>query len=721
MSKRTTIAMAVIAGGLLLYILAYERHTLSSGELSGREGRLLESFVRDRVTKLEIEREGGRVVLERERDEEDELGEWKLVEPVTAEIDFDAVDSLMGALEWADARRTIEGVTAEDRERFGLDEPRLRAWFTVAARRVPIAFGGEDPQKSGLYVQLEDESVAYVVGRDVYEALDHDAGWFRSKEMLASVAPNRAERVTIGGGRGERRLGRRHGRWWIEAPFEGLASAGAVQEMLRKLHELRAARFVDDDPEELSRYGLDEPAHVVHLSRPRADGNETVEATLRIGRPCDEHEGELYARVDEGPVVCVDAGVAEALAKPAEDLRERRLVTARDDEVERVEIRSGNRTLELWREEGAWKLRSRQGSREEQGTADPQGVADFLAAMRDARARGFEEATDAALRERGLTSPTVTLTLHLTPEDDEAERREVAALGRSSAEAAWARRDDEPAILELPAEAAARLSTSPLPFRERTLLDEDDEAATRFVIRRGQEREVVEKRDGEWRVVEPIAIAADEGVMRTLTRGIAELEAQRFVAERPAEEHGLSAPRFVVEASFGDGDGASTHILRIGAPAEDGSFATLGDDPTVFVVDAHLVDEIGGAVADRGALAVPRSEVERLVVERGGSRVEVTPGSAETDEGRLLLDRLATLRAAGSTGYGASSNAAGLSRPRARLTVVRRPGGPEPREVVIVLGAEEDGRVHARRSDLDVGWLLAAEAAAPFLEEQPRD
>lgn len=756
MSKRTTIVLAVIAAGLLAFILVYERHTLSSGDLEGREGRLLQTFVRDRVTKLEIEREDGRVVLERTRSGEDELGEWRITEPVAADVDFDAVDSVMGALEWADARRTLTGISAEDRERFGLTSPRLRAWFTVADRRVPIAIGGEDPQESGLYAQLEDESVAYVVGRDVYEALDHDAGWFREKELLTDVGPSRAERLTLEGEAGERRLVRRDGRWWLEAPVEGLASAGAVQEILRKLEDSKAERFVADAPESLAQYGLDAPAHVARVARTRGDGNETVEAVLAIGGPCGEHEGELYARVDDGPVVCVDADTVEPLGRDVDALREGRLLSVRDDEVERITIASGNRELEVWREGGEWKLRSKQGPRETEASADPEGVADFLRTLRDTRAQAFLPADPEAVRARGLTNPTATVTVGLASSEEEA-RTEVVTLGAVEADAAWARRGEEPALLQLSPAVAQTLSTSPLPFRARRLVREDGGQVTRLLVRRPEVREVVEDGSDGSRVVEPLAAPADAAALRAAGRELASLTAERFVAERATAEHGLDAPRLVVEATFEDAVGAAaeddghdhahdhgeaeesaegaadrpatrSYVLRVGASTEGGAFARLGDDAAVFVVSEQLVDALDGPLVDRGLLGSDARHVERLRIERGAQRLDLRrQGDGWTTEGGpadgasadALLRTLETLRATDTTSYGPAPAAAGLTRPRARITVTRSADAPEPREYTIVVGATEgEGEgapVHARRADLDVGFLLPAQAASVLL------
>ncbi|MBW2465104.1 MAG: DUF4340 domain-containing protein [Deltaproteobacteria bacterium] len=236
--------IAVLLGA---YIGFYERGTMSTGEMASRRGRLLTRFVRDRVDRVVLERteeQGGRVVLERQRDDDDELGEWRLVEPVEWPADVDAVDTLLGALEWANARRTLEGIDAEDRARFGFDAPGLEASFTAAGQEVPLVFGGEDALESGLYLTLDDPTTAYVVGQDLYEALDHDANHFRERALLSHFGTSGAVLLAIDDDAGERRVEKRDGRFHLEAPIRGYASESRVRDMLRALGSIEATRFV---------------------------------------------------------------------------------------------------------------------------------------------------------------------------------------------------------------------------------------------------------------------------------------------------------------------------------------------------------------------------------------------------------------------------------------------------------------------------------------------
>ena len=55
---RTTVLLGVIAVIMAAFILFFERDTITSRDLEKRKGHLLQQFVRERVEKLEIERDG---------------------------------------------------------------------------------------------------------------------------------------------------------------------------------------------------------------------------------------------------------------------------------------------------------------------------------------------------------------------------------------------------------------------------------------------------------------------------------------------------------------------------------------------------------------------------------------------------------------------------------------------------------------------------------------
>lgn len=729
MSRNAAYGLAALAVALGAYIFFFEQHTLSTSETDSRRGQLLERFVRDRVSRIEIERGDVRLVLEREPAEEEMLGSWRMVEPVESGTDADAVDSLIGALEWASARQTLHDVTEADRTTFGLDSPRARVVFTVAAERVSILVGRQAPTEDGAYVALDDPTVAYVVGADFFEAVDHDPAHFRDRRLFARLAPRNATRLRVEGEGPARRLEQRDGRWWLTAPLEGYADEVTVDAALEALADLRATRFVDEAPGDLAPFGLDAPALTLAGRVDRGD-EPAADFELRVGTACGDHEGEVHARLDEGPVVCLEQDDLDPLRRPPAELRQRRLTTARAAEVERASLEAGGVRVALDREDG--RFRFHVGDRD--GDADDEAVDEWLSALRDVEAAELVPVAEA----EGLDPPRATVTLEREEGPDE-----VVLLGASFEGGAWARRGEEPVALRLSADPSALFEAAAVRFRSRRLIEEPDERARRFVITRdGEGREVVERDGDEWRVSAPIEVEADRVDVRELLRRAAMLVAARWVSVSPRPEHGLSRPRLTVEALYegargvdregaeGEGDATPTeHVLRIGAetPEGDGAFAQLGEAPEVFVVEAALVRVLSSPLASRAVLSTEVDDVAAVAVEGGEARVEIRRGAdgfeaadgaaADRERTRVLLDQLAALRASSATAYGARFDVTH------RVVVERTEAAAEPRRYAIELGAAvgegADARVPARRDDLDVGYLLAPSVVGTFLDYAP--
>src|SRR5262249_55957412 len=152
----------------------------------------------------------------------------------------------------------------------GLDHPRLRVYLTVAGERQLLAVGAEDPRDEGVFVATSDASKAYVVGKDLFEALDKDGNDFRDKRLFAGRQSVRVadDLVMRGSAAGTLPLHRVTTRWSFQDGRAGWASRDAVEELLGGLDELRAARFVADAPHDLAHYRLAEPRLDVALEAP---------------------------------------------------------------------------------------------------------------------------------------------------------------------------------------------------------------------------------------------------------------------------------------------------------------------------------------------------------------------------------------------------------------------------------------------------------------------
>jgi hypothetical protein len=751
--KRTTMVLGAIAIALMGYILMFERGSLSTGELEGRRGRVLERFVRAHVTRLEVVSGDTHVTLAREEQGEDEetldtfgVGLWHLEVPVRAEADGEAVDGLLSALEYLDARRTLEGITSEDRERFGLASPRATVAFVVAGETHHLAIGGADPRGEGVYASVDDDGRAWIVGQDILDELAHDASHYRRKELFHHFVPRDVRRVELSNVDTHAVLARSEGDeglgpWRLTEPVDGYARVSTIDALLGVLSHVRAARFLAEEIADPAPYGLAQPSREIVVERAPAEPGAAAGADahgalrLRIGGACPEHESEVVAVAGDGPVVCVLASDVDELDASLDRLRETRLVSSADDRVDTITFAEGEHSFRVRRVEGGWSVVVD----EDAQPADETAVGELMQALRGQEAQQFVPVTDAALAEHGLDHPRATLTIART--DD--ERDEVVAVGNEDAVGVWVRRGDEAQIARFDAGASALLFRTAISFRARRLAERDVEDAEQVRVTRGSASEVVLKVDGQWRVREPADQVADGAAVRDVARVIGGLEALRFVAEAAAPEHGLAHPRFSVTVHFAaserheDGDHDDHHeddesdaeseaadvTLHVGAATEGGAFATLNDAPAVFVVAQSVVDALAMPLVSRDLLALPTSEISQLTITSPGGRVVLhaseggwTSESGPVAEGpaTALFDRLASLRASGVEAYGAAA-------PAAVVTIEAQRRGGELTTIRIGAPIGEGAAAYrlATISGVDAVFRLPEEAAAALADYRP--
>lgn len=728
-SLRTSLILALVAGSLLVFILWFERGTPSSGELERRKDSALPDFVREHVTKLEIQRRGQLTVLVRSDSEDESEPVWRVEKPFRGPADRDLVDNLLGELEFAETRRSLSDISSADRERFGFERPRFRVWYTQGGTRSRVVIGNESPRGDGLYIEGPSPGRAFIVDKKLAQTLTQEPLAYFSKELITDVRVDRVDELTIGDSHGERVLRRSGEGWQLTKPALGMASAPAVADLVSALDALRSKRFVVPraSAEELSSFGLEKPRARVQLRlRPATQGQGEEAAgskatpqpsaaterviVLRIGKPCPKHAGESYANAAlDGPVMCVLDSDLDKVLPAVDSLREGRLLALDgdgDEALRSVQLERGDRRLALTRSGSEWTYESSRGGQTQvKGTARASAVGEWLDALRAAKALRWEPA--AALQPAG----EVTV-LRIERKDQPAYELHV----HPGPEAARIRRGDEPEVGVFAVGTGELLWPGAARFRSLEVARIAEPTLREIEIRRGGPLERIARDAGSaaFALVEPLNAAVDSARLQELTRFIARLEAIRFAADAPSEDHGLATP--VAQLTLGyeaSGKDAPRQRLglRVGAATDGGRFAQLDGQPGVFVLPSSFVELLLEPLVSRTALAVPFERVHDLAISRGVRVVRIErrgDGFAATGENldgngaKLRVEALSTLRAIRADHYGEPLPAEGLQRPLARIQVAVEGGAP----VTLVFGAAVAQGRYARRSDLPVTFIV---------------
>lgn len=160
------------------------------------------------------------------------------------------------------------------------------------------------------------------------------------------------------------------------------------------------------------------------------------------------------------------------------------------------------------------------------------------------------------------------------------------------------------------------------------------------IRRRGQEQPVaIEKgQDGQWRIVSPENLPADQDTVRSLLSTASELTANRLLEEQATDlrTYGLDPP--AVEVTIRQNNGKALKLL-LGDETPTGSYyyAKLQGDPRVFTLaswNKTSLDKSAWDLRDKRLLTFDSNKLTRIELVRKGQTIEI--GKNAQNEWQIL-------------------------------------------------------------------------------------
>lgn len=248
----------------------------------------------------------------------DAAGHWGFETPINARASKAAVVVTINSLNALTVKKFLEPREA-DLDRAGLTSPALRVTLEGNARRETLLLGNADT--GGQYfAKIEDKANVFTtaVPPALLDTLRTAQEQLRDRQVL-DFEPGTVTAVTLGApGQPELSLQRLEGgagaaAWQVvarisgQAPLTTPADFALVEDLLKKLYELSAKKFLSDAPAaaDLEKYGFNRPEREITLGLSTGGGphsNEASTLTLQVGVSPGERAA-AFARVTSAPFV----------------------------------------------------------------------------------------------------------------------------------------------------------------------------------------------------------------------------------------------------------------------------------------------------------------------------------------------------------------------------------------------------------------------------------
>jgi len=390
-------------GGAALWTGKDEQKKADAKEKSEK----LFDFDKSQVRELRLSKEGQLVA----RMEKGDKG-WKLAEPVRADGDDTAVDSLVGTLSALKQKKDLG--EEKDLKSFGLDQPRLEVAVKLdGGKDVGLQVGIDNGFDGTLYVKKLGDATVRVI--DAYQKASFEKTAFDLRDKRVARLDDGAEvkRIEATGVKWPYTLEKDGTVWKLGgAPADG----AAADRIASAVKSLRATAVASEAAKSLKEFGLDKPRATIRLSV--VAGKDTYTRMVQIGQAKSGASTKTFAKRDDSPVVYeVDKQILADVEKEAFDLQNKDLVHLDREAVRKVVFESPPGKVEITRvknlpEDGGVADEVFTVVAPQQGPAKKWKVSSALYAIASLRATGFEGPLAAAkdLARYGLDKPrTVTL------------------------------------------------------------------------------------------------------------------------------------------------------------------------------------------------------------------------------------------------------------------------------------------------------------------------
>ena len=368
------------------------------------------------------------------------------------------------------------------------------------------------------------------------------------------------------------------GNWQITAPKPMPADEDSVSSILLTLSSLSSERLVDEKASNLAEYGLTNPALQVGVT---LKDKKTQKLLIGDQTPAGN---AYYAMLAGDPRLFTLAGYNKtSVDKSANDLRDKRLLTADFDKVSQIELLNPSpdkkQDITFAREKDAWQILKPKPYRADSGQVD-----DLVRALREAKFETSTSATDeqdsklVAAFKSAKPLATAKIIGASGTQELEIHKDKDSYLGKSSV---------VEGVYKVPATLATSLNKTLDDFRNKKLFDFGYQDPNKIELRDGAKSYFLTRSGTDW--WGPDGKKLDANSVEAVIGGLRDLSATKF------PDSGFDNPEIQITVTSEDGK----RLEKVSVAKAGGSYiAKRDDEPTLYEVPGASISELQKAAAD---------------------------------------------------------------------------------------------------------------------------
>ncbi len=292
-----------------------------------------------KISSIEYSSDKGKFTLKKN-------GETWVMDPAfELALDKNTVDNTVSSLANMEANKVV-AENADHLADFGLNKPSTVKMVLSDGSSKELEIGDKSPTGEDVYVKLKGQSKVYTVGGYYEDMLKVGRGHFLSKQILPIEATAVKKFEYKKDGKMQYSIDiESESEMNILAPIKEEADTTKISQLVQTVVQMEIKDFVEENPSDLAKYGLDKPAHEVTY------GNGNTTKTVLLGDKAGAEESGstgnvLYAKFpDTNVVFTVDVSKLTFLDVTLKDVISPFVYIPNINDVNKVELVIDGKTI----------------------------------------------------------------------------------------------------------------------------------------------------------------------------------------------------------------------------------------------------------------------------------------------------------------------------------------------------------------------------------------
>ena len=372
--------------------------------------------------------------------------------------------------------------------------------------------------------------------------------------------------------------------WKLTLPFSATGDSNEAEAFISEIAGLKKTRTVEENPKDLSIYGLSSPFLKIHFKFENKN-----EETLLIGNE-SPLGGHLYFKRKSQPAVMMAASSQSSFEKSIYSFRDKTLLNFNTGSIQRIQIIREKNPLEFKKTDEVWGI---SGDIHAQGDKDA--VMNFLQAIQFSRVTEFIDEDPDSLELYGLNPPKLKLIL-----DFDGESQTLSLGNLKEGKGYFGKINDSKNIILVGTKVFEVLSQKTIEFLDKTLVEFEEKEILQLSLQSKSETiRVTRDKNDSWNIQSPIKIASDLSTVNSLLFDLKEAQITEYIKismETP-ESFGLDNPQKSFSLKMKN---SKTWTMKLGNQSANGQqvFAQRTGEPTVFSISKEVVDKLFRSLHD---------------------------------------------------------------------------------------------------------------------------